>query len=64
MMGPDPTLLLGFPIFGAAMLLARGIYRGVAGSVQDRLEAFLDRVEHGELPKPAQRPDWRRQLGI
>ncbi|HEX8675489.1 MAG TPA: hypothetical protein VF710_26580 [Longimicrobium sp.] len=64
MMGPDPTILLGFPIFGAAMLLARGIYRGVAGSVQDRLEAFLDRIEHGELPKPPQRPDWRRQLGI
>ena len=64
MIGPDPTLLIGFPIFGAAMLLARGIYRGVAGGVQDRLEAFLDRVEHGELPKPPQRPEWRRQLGI
>jgi hypothetical protein len=63
-MGPDPTALLGFPIFGAAMLLMRGIYRGVSGGVQERLEAFLDRVEHDELPRPAAKPEWRRQLGI
>lgn len=64
MMGPDPTLLLGFPIFGVAMLLARATYRGVSRSVHDKLESFLDRVEHGELPQPPKKPDWRRQLGI
>lgn len=63
--GHEPALaLLGAPVFGAALLAARGIYRGVSGGVQNKLEAFLDRVEHGELPKPPQRPDWRRQLGI
>ena len=60
----DPFALVGFPIFGAAVLGARLIYRSVAGGVQERLEAFLDRVEHGELPRPAKRPEWRRQLGI
>ncbi|CAA9328340.1 MAG: hypothetical protein AVDCRST_MAG68-2275 [uncultured Gemmatimonadetes bacterium] len=61
----DPFALIGFPILGAAVLGARLIYRGVAGGVQERLEAFLDRVEHGELPNPAKkRPEWRRQLGI
>ncbi|HEX8362413.1 MAG TPA: hypothetical protein VF613_20000 [Longimicrobium sp.] len=60
----DPFALVGFPIFGAAVLGARLIYRSVAGGVQERLEAFLDRVEHGELPSPAKRPEWRKQLGI
>lgn len=64
MMGPDPTLLLGFPIFGGAMLLARAMYRGVASSVHDKLEGFLDRIEHGELPRPPRKPDWRKGLGL
>ena len=63
--GHEPLFALaGAPVFGAALLAARGIYRGVSGNVQERLEAFLDRVEHGELARPPQRPDWRRQLGI
>ncbi len=62
--GPDPFLLTGVPVFGAMMLLMRVIYRVTSGSVQDKLEAFLDRVEHGELPRAAKRPEWRRQLGI
>ncbi|MBD0321089.1 MAG: hypothetical protein ICV87_12190 [Gemmatimonadetes bacterium] len=63
-MGPDPALLVGFPVFGAAMLLMRGIYRGVSGSVHDKLEGFLDRIEHGGLPRPPKKPDWRKSLGI
>ena len=63
-MGPDPTLLLGFPVFGAAMLLARVMYRSVARSTHDKLEGFLDRVEHGELPRPPKKPDWRKGLGL
>jgi hypothetical protein len=63
-MGPDPTLLLGFPVFGAAMLLARVVYRGVSSSVHEKLEGFLDRIEHGGLPRPPKKPDWRRSLGL
>ena len=63
-MGPDPAMLIGLPIFGATMLLMRGIYRGVSSGTQEKLEAFLDRVEHGELPRAPQKPEWRRQLGI
>ena len=63
-MGPDPTLLLGFPVFGAAMLLARVMYRSVARSTNDKLEGFLDRIEHGELPRPPKKPDWRKSLGM
>lgn len=63
-MGPDPTLLVGFPVFGAAMLLARAMYRSVSSSTHDKLEGFLDRIEHGELPRPPKKPGWRKSLGI
>jgi hypothetical protein len=63
-MGPDPFALVGFPVLGVSVLAARALYRYVAGGVQDRIEAFLDRVEHGELRQPPRKPEWRRQLGI
>lgn len=62
--GPDPFALVGFPVLGLSVLAARAIYRSVSGGVSDRIEAFLDRVEHGELRQPPRKPDWRRQLGI
>jgi hypothetical protein len=62
--GPDPFALVGFPVLGLSVLAARAIYRSVSGGVSDRIEAFLDRVEHGELRQPPRKPEWRRQLGI
>ena len=61
---PDPLALLALPIVGGVMWGMRTIYRATSGSVEDRLHAFLDRLEHGELRLPADRPEWRRQLGI
>jgi hypothetical protein len=61
---PDPLSLLAVPIIGGSMWLFRSIYRYQAGTVETRLESFLDRLEHGEVRLPPDRPDWRRQLGI
>ena len=51
----DPFALLGIPILGVAALGARGIFGAVRGSTQDKLEAFLDRLEHGGLEVPGSR---------
>ena len=48
----DPFALLGIPVVAVAALAARGIFGAVRGSTQDKLEAFLDRLEHGELKVP------------
>jgi hypothetical protein len=61
---PDPVSLVAIPILGASMAIMRAIYRHQAGSVENRLEAFLDRLEHGELRLPPNPPPWRRQLGF
>jgi hypothetical protein len=62
-----PLMLLGLPVIGAGVLLSRSIYRGIQSRTQDRLESFLDRVEHNELK--LDRPvsplaEWRKRLGI
>jgi hypothetical protein len=61
---PDPLALLAVPIVGGSMLVMRAIYRHSSGTVENRLESFLDRLEHGEVRLPPSRPEWRRQLGI
>lgn len=49
---PDPLALVGLPILAGAVAAMRGIFGAVRGSTQDKLEAFLDRLEHGELKVP------------
>ncbi|HEU4452742.1 MAG TPA: hypothetical protein VFR81_06765 [Longimicrobium sp.] len=61
---PDLLALLGIPMIAASMLGMRAGYRYSAGKMHDRLESFLDRLEHGELRLPPAKPDWRKQLGI
>src|SRR5690606_1962742 len=45
----DPFMLLGVPVIASAWYGMRAIYNAVRRSTQDRLESFLDRVEHDEL---------------
>ena len=45
----DPLMLLGIPVFAGAWYGMRAIYGAVRASAQEKLESFLDRVEHGEL---------------
>lgn len=54
----DPVALLGLPALLASWWGARGIYGAVRHSTQDRLESFLDRVEHNELRVPTPRTPW------
>jgi hypothetical protein len=61
---PDPVALAAVPIIGGSWLLFRTIYRAQSRSLENRLEGFLDRLEHGEVRMPPERPEWRRQLGI
>jgi hypothetical protein len=61
---PDPLALLALPIVGGSMWVMRAIYRQKGGSLENRLESFLDRLEHGEVRLPPKSPEWRRQLGI
>ena len=49
---PDPLALVGLPIAAAFMAGMRGMFGAVRGSTQDKLESFLDRLEHGELKVP------------
>jgi hypothetical protein len=49
---PDPLALVGLPILAGAVAAMRGIFGAVRGSTQDKLEAFLDRLEHNELKVP------------
>ncbi len=45
----DPLMLLGVPLLAGAWWGTRAIYGNMRGSVQEKLESFLDRVEHNEL---------------
>lgn len=51
----DPLALLGLPVLAASWLGARGIYRAVRGGAQEKLESFLDRLEHDEVRLPPPR---------
>lgn len=61
---PDLLALLGIPLFAASMLGMRAGYRYSTGKVHDRLEAFLDRLEHGELRLPEKKQEWHKRLGM
>jgi hypothetical protein len=51
----DPLALLSLPALLGSWLGMRGIYGAVQSSTQDKLESFLDRLEHNELKLPAPR---------
>lgn len=50
-----PAALLAVPMLAGAVYGFRWIYSEEARRVRTRLEALLDRLEHGELPAPAVR---------
>jgi hypothetical protein len=51
----DPVALLGLPALLGSWAGFRGIYGAVQRSTQDKLESFLDRLEHNELKIPTPR---------
>lgn len=60
----DPiAALLGLPVLMGGLFGTRALYGTVSGQTQGQLEAFLDRVQHGELAVPTA-PDWRKKLGF
>jgi hypothetical protein len=54
----DPVALLGLPALMGSWAGFRGIFGAVQRSLQDKLESFLDRLEHNELKVPAPRAPW------
>lgn len=51
----DPLALLALPVLAVSWLGMRGIYRSTRSGVQEKLESFLDRLEHGEIRVPPAR---------
>jgi hypothetical protein len=51
----DPLALLSLPALLGSWWGMRGIYGAVQSSAQDKLESFLDRLEHNELKLPQPR---------
>lgn len=45
----DPLMLLGLPVVAGFWYGMRAIYRNVQQTTQEKLESFLDRLEHNEL---------------
>lgn len=60
----DVAALLGLPVAAVLVWWGRAAYGMYSRSTQEKLEAFLDRLEHNELRLPQKKPDWRKQLGI
>ncbi|CAN5853315.1 hypothetical protein BH23GEM5_BH23GEM5_19680 [soil metagenome] len=58
---PDLLALVGIPLFGAWMLGMRAGYRYTTRQTQEKLESFLDRLEHRELRLPAS-SEWGEAL--
>ena len=55
----DPLALLSLPTLLGSWAGFRGIYGATQRSAQDKLESFLDRLEHNELKVPGPRtPPW------
>jgi len=54
----DVIALAGLPLLGGSMWLFRRFYGMTQRSTQDKLESFLDRLQHGELRIPVQRGPW------
>jgi hypothetical protein len=61
---PHLLALAGLGVAAAGVLGSRGIYRTVANQTRDRLEGFLDRLEHGELRVPQQKNEWQKRFGL
>jgi hypothetical protein len=61
---PHLLALAGIGVLAAGVLGSRGIYRLVANTIHNKLEGFLDRLEHGELRIPEARQDWQKRLGL
>ena len=61
----DPFLGIAtlLPLVAAGGWGMRPIYRNTFKSTEDRLEAFLDRVQSGDLPEPP-KGDWKKKLGL
>jgi hypothetical protein len=45
----DPFMLLGLPAFAGIWYSMKAVYGAVRRSTEEKLEAFLDRLEHNEL---------------
>lgn len=58
---PDLLALAAIPIFGAWLLGMRAGYRYSAKQGHEKLESFLDRLEHGELKVP-EGSEWSEAL--
>lgn len=50
--GVEPLMLLGIPVLGALVAGMSAIHRHHVSSTAERMESFLDRLEHGELRLP------------
>jgi hypothetical protein len=61
---PHLLALAGVGVAAAGALGVRGIYRMIARQAQNKLEAFLDRLEHGELRLPEKKAEWHKRLGM
>ena len=62
---PVPALALaGLGVAAAGALTARGAYRLIMNKTQNKLEAFLDRLEHGELRLPEKKQEWQKRFGL
>jgi hypothetical protein len=61
---PHLLALAGLGVAAAGGLVGRGAYRMVARQTQNKLEAFLDRLEHGELRLPQAKQEWHKRLGM
>lgn len=59
---PDALALVAIPVFGAWIAGMRAGYRYSARQVQEKLESFLDRVEHGDVTLPDRDGDWTDAL--
>jgi hypothetical protein len=61
---PPLFALAGIGVAAAGVFGARGAYRMMARQTQNKLEAFLDRLEHGELRLPQPKQEWHKRLGM
>jgi len=60
---PHLLALAGLGVAAAGALVSRAAYRLILRQTQNKLEAFLDRLEHGELRLP-QPKEWQKRFGI
>jgi hypothetical protein len=61
---PHVLAVAGIGVLAASMLGSRAIYRTVTGQQHNKMESFLDRLEHGELRIPPPRQEWQKRLGL